>query len=63
MFIQVIIRKQKTDGRTDVRRMDGLTDGLTDNQPETIIPCHYCVAGYKKEKKSCRPTDPMANWR
>ena len=44
MFTQVIIRKQKTDGR----RMDGLMDGLTDDQRETIIPRHYCVAGYKK---------------
>ena len=28
-------------GRTDK------TDGLADNQCETIIPRHYCVAGYK----------------
>ena len=42
MFTQVIIRKRKTDGRT--------TDGLTDDQRETIIPRHYCVAGYKKLK-------------
>ena len=33
--------------------MDGWTDGhrtdrLTDDQRETIIPRHYCVAGYKK---------------
>ena len=27
------------------------TDGLMDSQRETIIPCHYPVAGYKK--KSC----------
>ena len=47
MFTQVIIRKRKTDGRTDVRR----TDGQTDDQRETIIPRHYCVAGYKKKKK------------
>ena len=39
MFTQVIIRKGKTDGRT--------TDGHTDDQRETIIPRHYCVAGYK----------------
>ena len=38
-FTQVIIRKRKTDGRT--------TDGHTDDQRETIIPHHYCVAGYK----------------
>ena len=44
MFTQVIIRKRKrTDGRT--------TDGLTGDQRETIIPRHYCVAGYKKKKK------------
>ena len=44
MFTQVIIRKRKkkTDGRTDRQ-----TDGLTDDQRETIIPRHYCVAGYK----------------
>ena len=39
MFTQVIIRKRKTDGQMD---------RLTDNQHETIIPRHYCVAGYKK---------------
>ena len=44
MFTQVIIRKRKMDGWTDVRR----TDGLTNNQHETIIPSHYCVGGYKK---------------
>ena len=48
MFTQVIIRKRKTDGRTDDGRTDGQTDGLTDDQRETIIPRHYCVAGYKK---------------
>ena len=35
--------KKRMDGRTT----DGRTDGLTDNQRETIIPRHYCVAGYK----------------
>ena len=44
MFTQVIIRKQK---QTDDRWMDRLTN----NQRENIIPCHYCVAGYKK--RSC----------
>ena len=34
MFTQVIVRKRKT-------------DGLADDQRETIIPHHYCVAGYK----------------
>ena len=47
MFTQVIIRKRKTDGRTTDGGMDGQTDGLTDDQRETIIPRHYCVAGYK----------------
>ena len=37
MFTQVIIRKPKTDGRTY---------GHMDDQRETIIPRHYCVAGY-----------------
>ena len=34
-----------------------MTEGHTDIQRETIIPHHYCVAGYKKEnvliKKFC----------
>ena len=52
MFTQVI-QKQKTDGRTYDGRME---DGRTDDQHETIIPCHYCVAGYKnaKIKKKCQ---------
>ena len=29
---------------------DGQTDGLTDDQRETIIHRHYCVAGYKNLK-------------
>ena len=29
--------------------MDGQTDGHTDDQCETIIPRHYCVAVYKKQ--------------
>ena len=36
------------DGRTD-RRPDGLTEG----QRETIIPRHYCVAGYKNVSSFC----------
>ena len=44
MFTQVIIQKRKTDGR---RMTDGQTDRHTDIQRETIIPRHYCVAGYK----------------
>ena len=27
--------------------MDRQVDGLTDDQRETIIPRHYCVAEYK----------------
>ena len=42
------------DGRMDVRHTDGQTDRQmdrhTDVQRETIIPRHYCVAGYKKNK-------------
>ena len=38
MRTQVIIRRRKTDWRTDRH---------TDVQRETIIPRHYCVAGYK----------------
>ena len=38
MFTQVIIRKRKTDGHTDV-------------QHEIIIPRHYRVAWYKKAKR------------
>ena len=47
MFTQVIIRKRKTDRRTTDGRRDGETDGHMDDQRETIIPRHYCVAGYK----------------
>ena len=55
MFTQVIIRKRKMDGQTDVRR----TDGLADNQRETIIPHHYCVAGYKKACRYCLGCMPL----
>ena len=48
MFTQVIIRNEK---RTGVRTTDGRTDKHTDHQSETIIPCHYCVTGYKKGEK------------
>ena len=41
MFTQVIIRKRKTDGRT--------YNGHTQVQRETIIPRHYCAAGYNKK--------------
>ena len=44
MFTQVIIRKQKTDGRTE---------GHMDNQRENIIPRHYCMAGYKNAGNWC----------
>ena len=39
MFTQVIIWK---------RKRDRWTDRHTDDQHETIIPRHYCVAGYNK---------------
>ena len=52
MFTQVIIRKGKTHGQTDDGRTDRQTDGFTDDQRETIIPCHYCVVGCKKIKKN-----------
>ena len=41
-FTQVTIQKWKTDRRMDIPLMDGHTD----IQRETIIPCHYRVAGY-----------------
>ena len=44
MFAPVITQKRKMEGRM----YDGQTDGLTDDQRETIILCHYCVAGYNK---------------
>ena len=51
MFTQGIIQKWNTDGWTDgwtdIRLTDGRTDGHMDVQHETIIPRHYCVAGYK----------------
>ena len=37
--------EKRTDGRMD-GQTDGQMDGLTDDQHETIIPHHYCVAGY-----------------
>ena len=43
-FTQVIIQKRK---RMAGRMTDGRTDKHMDVQRETIIPCHYCVAGYK----------------
>ena len=42
--------EKRTDGRTDGPTTDGRTDRLTDVQRETIIPRHYCVARYKKER-------------
>ena len=44
-FTPVVTRKRKY-GRTT----DGQTDGHSDSQRDTIIPRHYRVAGYKKEK-------------
>ena len=48
------MKKRQTDRhtdrcKTDGRMYDGWTDRLTDDQRETIIPRHYCVAGYKKQ--------------
>ena len=51
MFTQVIIWKWKTDGRMDDGQKEGHMDGHTDDQRETIIPRHYCVAGYKKQQQ------------
>ena len=48
MFTQVIIQKRKMDRWTDGRTDDWQTDRHTDIQRETLIPRHYCVAGYKK---------------
>ena len=45
MFTQ-LSRNEQTDGRT--------MDGYTDDQRETIIPRHYCVAGYIYIKKELR---------
>ena len=42
MFTQVIIRKRKTDGRTNRH---------TNVQRETIIPRHYRVVGFNNGKK------------
>ena len=60
MFTQVIIRKWKMDGCTTV----GRTYRLTDNQQETIIPRHYCVAGYKKQtlRNSAVITGTKSTW-
>ena len=48
-------------GRTDGRMTDGQTNGLTDDQRETIVPRHYCVAGYKKDWKGYWTTRPLTN--
>ena len=34
------------------KKTHGQTDGHTDDQRETIITRHYCVAGYKNTEKS-----------
>ena len=41
--------EKRMDGPTG-GQTDGRTDGLTDDQRETIIPHHYCVGGYKKNR-------------
>ena len=35
----------------------GQTDGLTDDQCETLIPRYYCVAGYKNENFQIKISD------
>ena len=42
------------DRQADGRTTDGWTDGLGDDQRETIIPHHYCVAGYKNTKNKSK---------
>ena len=46
MFIQVIIQKRKTDGRTVKGQTDRRTHGWPTWNHNTL---HYCVAGYKNE--------------
>ena len=41
----------------DGRATDGQIDGHKDDQRETIIPRHYCVAGYKKEHRNAPSED------
>ena len=49
-FTQVIVWKWKY-RQTDIWQTDGWMEGHTDAQGETIIPCHYGVARYKKKTK------------
>ena len=52
MFTQVIIWKWKKDRQMDHWWMDDWwMDRYTNVQRETIIPCYYRVAGYKKTQK------------
>ena len=44
-----------------VQQMDRQTDGQTDNQRETIIPCHYRVAGNKMARKISSVSSPVKN--
>ena len=37
-------------------------DGLTDDQRETIIPRHYCVAGYKNKQTGLRSNIKLQLW-
>ena len=41
-LLKLLSGNKNMDGRTDGRTTDGMTDGR-----DTIIPCHYHVAGYK----------------
>ena len=45
-FLKLSSGNENMDDRIYDRRMDGCTDV----QHEIIIPCHYCVAGYKKNQ-------------
>ena len=38
------------DRQTDGHTTNGWMEGHTDNQYETIIPCHFHVIKYKKKK-------------
>ena len=37
-----------------------MTDGLTDDQREPIVPRHYCVAGYKNDTMTFSVVDEVA---
>ena len=43
------------------KRTDRRMDGLADDQRETIIPRHYCVAGYKNGLTICKQLRPWSD--